>query len=177
MAIGDVQQFRDDRDAALESYEQALKNFRAIGSQLGEANVLLAIGLVQQFRKELDAALESYAQALKNFRAIGSQLGEANVLQSRGKLFLSADEDTNTRKKGFENFEQALVLYVQIGDRVGQTNIYSFLAQWFAGQGELNTALEYAQQALSLAMAFAPDHPVTEWLAGFTAEIKEKAGE
>ncbi len=79
-AIGDVQQFRDDRDAALESYAQALQRFNDIGSLLGQANVLKAIGDVQQFRKELDAALESYAQALQRFNDIGSLLGQANVL-------------------------------------------------------------------------------------------------
>jgi hypothetical protein len=41
-AIGDVQQFRDERDAAPKSYEQALQLFRAVGDRLGEANVYLA---------------------------------------------------------------------------------------------------------------------------------------
>ena len=47
-AIGDVQQFQDDRDAALESYAAALRLFQAIGD-------------VQQFQNDRDAALESYA--------------------------------------------------------------------------------------------------------------------
>ena len=51
-AIGDVQQFRDERDAALASYNEALKLFKAVGDHLGEANVLKAIGDVQQFRDE-----------------------------------------------------------------------------------------------------------------------------
>jgi tetratricopeptide (TPR) repeat protein len=77
-AIGDVQQFRDDRDAALDSYGQALERFNAIGSVLGQANVLKAIGDVQQFRKELDAALDSYVQALERINDIGDRLGQAN---------------------------------------------------------------------------------------------------
>ncbi len=51
-AIGDVQQFRDERDDALDSYQQALQLFRAVGDRLGEANTLQAIGDVQQFRDE-----------------------------------------------------------------------------------------------------------------------------
>ncbi|MBI3359893.1 MAG: hypothetical protein HY023_02155, partial [Chloroflexi bacterium] len=51
-AIGDVQSFRAERDAALESYRQALDLFRAVGARLGEANVLRSIGDVQSFRKE-----------------------------------------------------------------------------------------------------------------------------
>jgi hypothetical protein len=49
-AIGDVQNFRDERNAALDSYRQALELFRAVGSRLGEANTLKAIGDVQNFR-------------------------------------------------------------------------------------------------------------------------------
>lgn len=41
-AIGDVQQFRDDRGGALSSYQQALALYQAIGDRLGEANVLAA---------------------------------------------------------------------------------------------------------------------------------------
>jgi len=41
-AMGDVQQFRKQMDAALESYAQALGLFRAVGDRLGEANVLLS---------------------------------------------------------------------------------------------------------------------------------------
>ncbi|MFL5661314.1 MAG: tetratricopeptide repeat protein, partial [Ktedonobacteraceae bacterium] len=48
-AMGNVQQFRDEREAALESYEQALSLFRQVGDRLGEANVLQAMGDVQQF--------------------------------------------------------------------------------------------------------------------------------
>ena len=69
--MGDVQNFRDERDAALASYEQALELFRAVGSRLGEANVLKAMGDVQHFRDERDAALASYEQALELFRAVG----------------------------------------------------------------------------------------------------------
>ncbi len=78
-AMGDVQQFRDERDTALQNYAQALELFRAVGSKLGEANVLKAMGDVQQFRDERDTALQNYAQALELFRAVGDRLGEANV--------------------------------------------------------------------------------------------------
>ncbi|MFN8504169.1 CHAT domain-containing protein [Kouleothrix sp.] len=50
-AIGDVQQFRDDRDAALTSYTQALALYREIGDRLGEANVLRR-SACQQFRDD-----------------------------------------------------------------------------------------------------------------------------
>ena len=51
-AIGDVQQFRKETNAALASYQHALDLFKSVGERLGEANALKAIGDVQQFRKE-----------------------------------------------------------------------------------------------------------------------------
>jgi tetratricopeptide (TPR) repeat protein len=92
-AIGDVQQFRTEMDAALRSYEQALALFRAVGSKLGEANVLRAIGDVQQFRTEMDAALRSYEQALALYRAVGDRLGEANVLAAQSRLLIDAEPE------------------------------------------------------------------------------------
>ena len=43
-ATGDVLQFRNQMDEALQSYRQALALFRAVGARLGEANVLKARG-------------------------------------------------------------------------------------------------------------------------------------
>ena len=71
-----MQNFRDERDKALGSYEQALGLFREVGDRLGEANVLQAMGDVQNFRDERDKALGSYEQALGLFREVGDRLGK-----------------------------------------------------------------------------------------------------
>ena len=110
-----MQQFRDDRDAALASYNDALKLFRAVGDRLGEANVLKAISDVQQFRKENDAALKSYEQAQTLYRAVGAKLGEANVLASQGRLYL-LDEPQHAE----EMLDRAIALYRAIGSRYSE---------------------------------------------------------
>jgi tetratricopeptide (TPR) repeat protein len=105
-AIGDVQSFRDDKDAALAYYDQALELFKQVGDKVGQANALRAIGDVQSFRKEIDAALASYDQALELYKQVGDKLGQANVRLSKGEM-------TNDP----EEFEEAIRLYEQIGDR------------------------------------------------------------
>jgi tetratricopeptide (TPR) repeat protein len=174
MAIGDVQQFRKELDAALASYDQALERFNAIGSLLGQANVLMAIGDVQQFRDDRDPALASYDQALERFNAIGSLLGQANVQQSMGKLYMGQDNPDSVQR-GLELLNQALAAYQTIGDRVGQTNIYTFLSRWLAAQGQIDEALGSGQQALELAESFIPDHSFTEWLRGFVQDLAAQA--
>jgi tetratricopeptide (TPR) repeat protein len=75
-AMGDVQQFRDDRDAALTSYQQALALFQAVGSKLGEANTLAAQSrlLIDDDPAQSQTLLE---QALHLRRSINSVFDEA----------------------------------------------------------------------------------------------------
>ncbi len=137
-AIGDVQNFRKEMDAALASYQQALGLFRAVGARLGEANVLKAIGDVQNFRKEMDAALASYQQALGLFRAVGDRLGEANVLQAIGDV-------QNFRKEmdaALASYQQALGLFRAVGARLGEANVLQAI-----GQMRVITALNEGNQA------------------------------
>ncbi|MEH2130851.1 MAG: tetratricopeptide repeat protein, partial [Nostoc sp.] len=68
---GDVLQFLDRRDEALQRYETALSFYRDIGDRLGEANTLQAIGDVLQFLKRSDEALQRYETALSFYRDIG----------------------------------------------------------------------------------------------------------
>ena len=60
-AMGDVQQFRKEMEAALASYQQALTLYQAVGSRLGEANVLVAkwqLTLISADQPEADRLLE-----------------------------------------------------------------------------------------------------------------------
>ncbi len=145
-AIGDVQQFLDQREAALENYGQALELYRSVGARLGEANTLQVIGDVQQFLKQCEAALENYGQALELYRAVGDRLGEANTLKAIGDVqqFLKQCE------AALENYGQALELYRAVGARVGEANTLQAIGdvQQFLKQCE--AALEHYGQALEL---------------------------
>ncbi|GAB4215509.1 MAG: hypothetical protein OHK0022_55450 [Roseiflexaceae bacterium] len=118
-AIGDVQQFRKELEAAQGSYAAALELFRAVGDRLGEAHTLFVIGNVQQFRKELEAAQGSYAAALELYRAVGSRLGEANTLRAIG--------DVQRFRKELEaaqgSYAAALELFRVVGSRLGEGNV------------------------------------------------------
>jgi tetratricopeptide (TPR) repeat protein len=143
-AIGDVQQFRDDRDAALESYQQALALYRAVGAKLGEANTRKAIGDVQQFHKD-PAALESYQQALALYRAVGAKLGEANTLRAIGDV-----QQFHKDPAALESYQQALALYRAVGDRLGEANTLRAIGDVQQFRDDRDAALESYQQALAL---------------------------
>jgi tetratricopeptide (TPR) repeat protein len=141
-AIGDVQQFRDDRDAALTSYHEALTLYRALGDRLGEANVRKAIGDVQRFRKEMDAALTSYHEALTLYRALGARLGEANVLAALSRLRLDDDPAASQQL-----LEQALVLRRAINDRYSEGADLGNYGIALLQRGRGAEALPYLQRA------------------------------
>ena len=162
------QHFRNEYDAALASYDQALALFRAVGDRLGEANTLQALGDVQNFRKEIDAALESYCQALDLFRAVGDRLGEANTLKALG----FSKWDQGEREDGHEALEAALGLYQAVGSRVGISNTLWGVGQRLAKAGELAQAAPLLAEAVELSQVFAPGHPVTEWRAGVLAQVR-----
>jgi tetratricopeptide (TPR) repeat protein len=78
MAIGDIQQFRKELDAALESYQAALDRFRAIGDKLGEANVLLSKGDLYK-QMDIQKAEEYFRTALSLYQQIGDQYSQARA--------------------------------------------------------------------------------------------------
>ncbi len=110
-AMGDVQQFRDDRDAALTSYTEALQLFRAVGSKLGEANVYLSLGGLKRSAGDLPGAKQEYVNALETYQIIGDQYSQARALYRLGDCAMEEDEYAAAMKY----YEKASRIWVGIG--------------------------------------------------------------
>ncbi|MEO6890031.1 MAG: tetratricopeptide repeat protein, partial [Ktedonobacteraceae bacterium] len=91
-ARGDVQQFRDEREAALESYEQALGLFRQVGDRLGEANCYLAQGNMALEQEQYENALELYNRAYALYQHIQASYSQARLLYFRSYAHEAMDE-------------------------------------------------------------------------------------
>ncbi|WP_138506162.1 tetratricopeptide repeat protein, partial [Nostoc sp. PA-18-2419] len=134
---GDVLQFLDRREEALQCYETALQFYRDIGDRLGEANTLKAIGDVLQFLDRREQALQRYETALQFYRDIGVRLGEANTLKAIGDVlqFLKRSE------QALQRYETALQFYRDIGVRLGEANTLKAI-------GDVLQFLDRREQAL-----------------------------
>lgn len=110
-AIGDVQQFRKDMEAALASYGEALGLFRLVGSKLGEANVLMSLGDMAIGQEDWSGAISAYEQALPLYRAIEARLGMANTLIDLGRAYFKSGQ----REKGIACEQEAVFLYTTVG--------------------------------------------------------------
>ncbi len=61
-AIGDVQSFRKEMDAALASYAEARTLFQQVGDKLGQANVRLSKGKIINSAEEFEEAIKLYEE-------------------------------------------------------------------------------------------------------------------
>ena len=103
-AMGDVQQFRKDMQAALASYEQALGLFREVGSRLGEANCYLAQGRVALQQEDHQNALNLHTNAYQLYRQIQDNYSQARLLYFRSFVYEAMDE----QQRAIEDIEKAL---------------------------------------------------------------------
>ena len=145
-AIGDVLQFLDRRDEALERYDTALKLYEQVGDNLGKANTLKAIGDVLQFLKRCDEALERYDTALKLYEQVGDNLGKANTLKAFGDVLQFLDR----RDEALERYDTALKLYEQVGDNLGKANTLKAIGDVALANEQYPEALQYYHRALAL---------------------------
>ena len=145
-AIGDVLQFLDRRDEALERYDTALKLYEQVGDNLGKANTLRAIGDVLQFLDRRDEALERYDTALKLYEQVGANLGKANTLQAIGRM----QQTLMQFEAALNNYQRALHLYQEIGDRWSEAITLQNLATLYHQMGRVREGFVTAYQANSI---------------------------
>ncbi len=110
-AIGDVQQFRDDRDAALQSYQRALALFREIGDRLGEANVLAALSRLEVAAGRVEAAERQLEDVLRLRREIHDRYDEGADLGNFAIALLNAGHP----QKALGYAQRARAVFAEIG--------------------------------------------------------------
>ncbi|MGB8214748.1 MAG: NB-ARC domain-containing protein [Anaerolineales bacterium] len=110
-AIGDVQQFRKEMDAALASYNAALQLFRAVGDRLGEANVYLSIGSTKRESGDISGARKDFQYALERYKEIGDGYSQARALYR----IADCEKDEGNREQALELYKAAYEIWRNIG--------------------------------------------------------------
>jgi hypothetical protein len=116
-AIGDVQQFRKENDAALESYNAALKLFQAVGARLGEANTLQSLGKMMLInandQPSLEKAMETIQASMNLYEEIKDLVGQVNILMFLSRVAASMSQ----KEKALEIAQEALPMLVQVAGK------------------------------------------------------------
>jgi CHAT domain-containing protein/peptide methionine sulfoxide reductase MsrA len=142
------QQYRVSQfTAALQSWQQALKIYRAIKNRRGEGATLGNLGVAYFSLGNYAKAIEYHQQSLAIAREIKDRLGEG---QSLGNLGIAYDSLGNYAK-AIEYHQQRLAIAREIKDRRGEGQSLGNLGIAYDSLGNYAKAIEYHQQRLAIA--------------------------
>ncbi len=161
-------------DKALDLLNQALPFWRALPSRAGEAETLNNIGKVYNNLGRHEVALKYLNQSINiwhevnvsngnssadnvpsapatampasNFTATASIHGEASTLDNLGRAW----SDMGDGKQALDNFNQALAIFRNLGERNGEALVLNDTGPAFAALGQKQKALDAYKQAIAL---------------------------
>ncbi len=137
---------REQGQAAIASYQQALDLFRALNKPIGEAITLLGLADVFSRQNEADAAQDRYQQALALARQHGHRLVAANALKGLGAI----SEFKNERDSAGERYRQALTIFQEEDEPFGEAEVRKALGDILQYRNQPAEALTHYRQALAL---------------------------
>lgn len=110
---------RTGRHAAAEDdYNEAIRLFRAMGSDLDTASVLVQLGRLRYRTGRLGQALVNCENAISLFQAGGDRLGEAQALRTRGDIRCRLGH----HDRAADDYEAALSLFRLLKDQLDESN-------------------------------------------------------
>lgn len=137
LAIGYNHWILEEKTEAQDNFEQALRKFRAAGDREGEANTLAVLGSVILDSGNQELARKFALDAQEIWRSLGNRKREASSINARS---LTTSDYAQKRDAG----EEALEIFISIGDRWGQCQMYNNISLLYGHMGLYSTAREYS---------------------------------
>ena len=134
-----LQEFRRARAATQES----LDLFRTQRNKEGEVDALVLMGNLEQFTDNLEAANRVFDQAL----ALSEELNDPWRL---GIVYYYRGWDNSDYEQKFVNWDKAISLFRQVGDKVNLANLLGLTGQFRVMNGEIELGEKYLDEALQL---------------------------
>jgi len=141
-----AQQTAETRRQAIQRFEEAARQWRAIGDRLMVAHSLYYLSSCYRFLGQQQQALTHLNQALQLLRDAGERREEAPALTSLGIVYTELGEP----RKSLEFYDQALLRWRHAKDVYGEARTLINLGLAYTSLGEARTALENYNQALSV---------------------------
>ncbi len=132
--------------SALNKYEEALRNFRAIGDLYRGTLTIYYMGRIFMDLGYYQKALDNFFQTLPFIRLVKYVFGEAEVLNDIGWVYYLLGET----QKALDYYEQALPLRDVAGDVNGRAATLNNIGVVYSSLGEKKKALDYYKQSLPL---------------------------
>ncbi len=135
--------------AALQTFEQALVIYRAIGERKSEGAVLSNIGLAYRNLGQYPQALKYYEQSLIINKEVGDKSEEGITLNNIGEVYRNLGQYPQALKY----YEQSLVIRKEVGNKAGEGTTLNNIGAVYHNLGQYAQALKYYQQSLLLTKA------------------------
>ena len=133
--------------AALQTFEQALGIFRAIGDRRGEGIALAVLSSNYLYSGNYTKAIEYAQQHLALARKIHDRKMEGGSLLNLGAAYFYLDDYA----KAIDYHNQSLVIAREINDRQTEAEALTNLGLDYLNQGNYAKAIDYQNQSLAIA--------------------------
>ena len=170
--IGTALVERGDLNGALQSYQEALKGFEALGDMYSMAGVLHNLGGLYNFREEFEPALAMIERASEIEWSVGDLEGWLSTEQARASLLLSMGRINEARSV----LDRALVEDRGSSDTWTIGSCLCSLVEVQLLQGELNAARSTAGRALAMP-GIKDNARIRAWALSGLALVQLTAGE
>lgn len=140
-----IQQYRTgQREAALQSLQQALAVRRAIQDRHGEAYVLMNLGnAYQEDSPQYEQAITYYEQAHPIFQQVNDSAGEADLLFNLGRAYRYLSQP----EKAISYYEQARLMYQQLQYHKSEADSLMIVGEIYESQLQYEIAIRSYEQA------------------------------
>jgi tetratricopeptide (TPR) repeat protein len=145
--LGNLAGRREQPDAAVEHYREALAAYREAGDRNGEAVALSNLGNAERKCERYDSAEDYLTQALELNRELRKRHTEADALDNLG--LLSTERGDGERAADYHR--QALAIYRELGDRGSEVCAHNGLGEAAQVLGRFAEARDEHARALEIA--------------------------
>ena len=146
---GDEQYQTIDLQAALESFQQAVRLYREAGNHEGEAACRIMLGLTYLELREYSESIESFQRALTMFQGMSdpwSEAGEVIALNGLGSAYSSLGQYT----QAIETYQQSLAIAQEIGNQISEASALGNLGLTYISVGQYTQAVGTLRQSLTI---------------------------
>ncbi|HSE16265.1 MAG TPA: CHAT domain-containing tetratricopeptide repeat protein [Pyrinomonadaceae bacterium] len=142
-----AQRNRAALESAIEYYTRSASIWRELGDANEEGYALANLGDLYRDLRQFKESETNLQAALNLLRNAGDISGQAYVLNSWGATYRELGSDLT---KGFEKYEEAVVLRRSIGDRWGEAQLRNNLGLLHSRLGQNKEAVEHLKLARAL---------------------------
>lgn len=133
--------------AAIESWQQALAIYQALGDRMGEGNAMGNLAIAYSNLGQYDQAIATYEQIVIIFAEVGDPVRQGRGLISLGNIYAVQGQIN----KAIDSLEESLKLMRSVGDRQWEASALASLGNVYYGLSDYGKVIDYSQQALDIA--------------------------